>query len=474
MKRSLFFSHTFHKTAIWIPYTSVIVRTSRRSKEEIEMALSMIGIVIGIVFLIFFVMKGWPLMITGALAAMIVALFGGINVITGYLETYMGGVGGFLIGQIPIFLWGAIFGECYGITGGAKSLARFVARIFKGSNDRLSPLVTIVIVFIAGLLLSYGGVSAIVLMFVMAPLTLELCRESRIPQYMAPGMILGCIATAALSMPGSPQVQNVMSTSAVGVSSMAAAVPGFIAGIIILILNVVYLNYAAKKEIAKGNVYDLSAEAAFEESGNEGLPHPLVALIPMVIVFVLYNAVGMNVNFALMVGIIAAVILMWKGFQNLDTFLKCMGNACTNAAIVSCGAAAVAGFGSVVAVTPAFAGLTEILAGFKGNSLVVAMIAMMIMTLVGGSGPAGLGVGLPVFTPLAQSMGVSMNAFARVSAFCAITFDTLPTNAGFIAATEICKVQAKKSYKYVGICTVINTTIGTVILCLLCILMPNL
>ena len=127
-----------------------------------------------------------------------------------------------------------------------------------------------------------------------------------------------------------------------------------------------------------------------------------------------------------------------------------------------------------MAVTPAFAGLTEILAGFKGNPLVVAMIAMMIMTLVGGSGPAGLGVGLPVFTPLAQSMGVSMNAFARVSAFCAITFDTLPTNAGFIAATEICKVQAKKSYKYVGICTVINTTIGTVILCLLCILMPNL
>lgn len=437
------------------------------------MVVSMIGIIIGIVFLIYFVMKGWPLMIVGALAAMIVAVFGGINVVEGYLSTYMGGVGGFLIGQIPIFLWGAIFGECYGITGGAKSLARFIAKVFKGGSENLSPLITIIIVFLAGILLSYGGVSAIVLMFVMAPLTLELCRESRIPQYMAPGMILGCIATAALAMPGSPQVQNVMATSTVGVSSMAAAVPGFIAGIIILILNVIYLNFAAKKELKKGNFYDENAVTAFEESSEEQLPNPLIALIPMILVFVLYNAVGIDVNFALMAGIIIAVILMHKGFQDMNSFLKCMGNACTNAAIVSCGAAAVAGFGSVVAVTPAFAGLTEVLAGFQGNPLVVAMIAMMVMTLIGGSGPAGLGVGLPVFTPLAQSMGVNMNAFARVSAFCATTFDTLPTNAGFIAANEICKVQAKKSYKYVGICTVLNTTVGTIILCIICMLMKN-
>ena len=413
-------------------------------------------------------------MIVGALAAMIVAVFSGVNVISGYLETYMSGVSGFLLCQIPIFLWGAIFGECYGVTGGAKSLAQAIAKLFKGKSETLSPLITIIIVFLAGLLLSYGGVSAIVLMFVMAPLTLELCRESRIPQYMAPGMILGCIATSALAMPGSPQIQNVMATSAVGVSSMAAAAPGFIAGIIILILNVVFLNFAAKREMKKGNFYNPAAEVAFEEAPNDALPHPLIALIPMVVVFVLYNAVGLDVNFALMIGIVIALALMYKKFGSMKLFLKCMHNACLNAAVVSCGAAAVAGFGSIVAVTPAFNGLTDVLAGFNGNPLVVSMIAMMIMTLIGGSGPAGLGVGLPVFTPLAEAMGTNMNAFARISAFCATTFDTLPTNAGFIAANEICKTKANQSYKYVGICTVLNTTIGTIILCLICIAMPNI
>ena len=213
------------------------------------MVLSMIGIIVGLVFLIVMVMKGWPLLIIGACAAMLLSLFSGLDVKEAYLTTYMGGVGDFLIGQIPIFLWGAIFGECYGITGGAKSLARFISKVFRGKNETLSPLVAIIIVFLAGILLSYGGVSAIVLMFVMAPLCMELCRESGIPRYMVPGMILGCIATSALSMPGSPQIQNVMSTSTVGVSSMAAAIPGVIAGIIILVLNVLYLNFAAKKEI---------------------------------------------------------------------------------------------------------------------------------------------------------------------------------------------------------------------------------
>ena len=438
------------------------------------MALRMIGIIAGILFLIYFVMKGWPLMFIGALSAMIVAVFSGINIISAYLEAYMNGFGGFLIAQIPIFLWGAIFGECYGITGGAKSIARWISKIFKGSNDVLSPMVTIIIVFLAGLLLSYGGVSAIVLMFVMAPLTLELCRESRMPQYMAPGMILGCIATAALAMPGSPQVQNVMSTGNVGVSSMAAAIPGFIAGALIMVLNALYLNWAAKREMAKGNFYDENAEAAFEEAADEELPNPIVALIPMVIVFVMYNFVNLNVNFALMIGIIVAVILMRKGFRNVETFVKCIANACTNGAIVSCGAGAVAGFGSVVAITPAFAGLTGVLARFEGNPLVIAMFAMMLMTLIGGSGPAGLGVGLPVFTPIAQAMGANMNAFARISAFCATTFDTLPTNAGYIAANEICKTKANKSYKYVGVCTVVNTTIGTLVLCAICILFPGL
>ncbi|MCH3916839.1 MAG: hypothetical protein LKE40_05130 [Spirochaetia bacterium] len=426
-----------------------------------------------LVFLIYFVIKGWPLLIIGAVASMIVCIFNGISVTDGYLTTYMNGVGGFLIGQLPIFLWGAVFGEIYGTSGAASSIARGVSNIFRGKHDKLTPLATILIVFISGLLLSYGGVSAIVLMFVMTPLTLELCRESDIPRYMVPGMILGCIATSALAMPGSPQIQNVQAMWYLGTSSMAAALPGFIAGTLILFLNVMYLNTAAKKEIAGGHTFEttVGAEAA---STDKELPNPLIALIPMVVVFVLFNAFKINVNFALMVGSILAIAIFAKQLKGLKDILKALENACTNACVVSCQAGAVAGFGSVVAITNSFAIFSKKLTLINGPALLIAMFALMVMTLICGSGPAGLGAGLPMFTPTFQSLGVNMNAFHRIASFSATTFDTLPTNAGYIAANEIAKTNARQSYKYVGICTVLNTTIGTLVLTLLCIKFPGL
>lgn len=430
------------------------------------MVIGLIGIFAALIFLIIMVMKGWPLLIVGALSALIVCVFNGMDMVTGYLTTYMSGVGGFLTGQIPIFLWGAVFGELYGSSGAATSISRWISRILRGKKEHLSPLVTILIVFIAGLLLSYGGVSAIVLMFVMTPLTLELCREAGIPRYMVPGMILGCIATSALSMPGSPQVQNVVPISYLGTSSMAAAVPGFIAGILILVLNIIYLNYAAKKEMKAGNRF-MDVEGQELHTGDEKLPNPILSLIPMVLVFVLFNAVKLDVNFSLMIGIVAAFIIFGKYLGGFNGVMKSLGNAASNTCIVSCGAAAVAGFGTVVAATSAFGELSGKLAGLNGSPLLIGMLALMVMTLIGGSGPAGLASGLPMFQPVMAQMGVSMNAFHRIASFAATTFDTLPTNAGFIASTEIAKVEAGKSYKYVGVCTVLNTTIGTVVLTLI-------
>lgn len=438
------------------------------------MVFGLIGIFVALIFLIVMVMKGWPLLIVGAISALLVCIFNGMDMVSGYLTTYMSGVGGFLTGQIPIFLWGAVFGELYGASGAATSISRGISRLLRGKKEHLSPLITILIVFLAGILLSYGGVSAIVLMFVMTPLTLELCRESGIPRYMVPGMILGCIATSALSMPGSPQIQNVVPISYLGTTSMAAAVPGFIAGILILALNIIFLNYAAKKEMKAGHRFEDAQGSEAVPTADEKLPNAILSLIPMIIVFVLFNGVKLDVNFSLMVGIVAAFIIFAPYLGGFAGVIKSLGSAANNTCIVSCGAAAVAGFGSVVAATAAFGELSGKLAQLNGSPLLIGMMALMVMTLIGGSGPAGLASGLPMFQPVMAQMGVSMSAFHRISAFAATTFDTLPTNAGFIAATEIAKVEAGKSYKYVGVCTVLNTTVGTIVLTLILMAFPGL
>ena len=72
------------------------------------------------------------------------------------------------------------------------------------------------------------------------------------------------------------------------------------------------------------------------------------------------------------------------------------------------------------------------------------------------------------------TMGVSMSAVHQIAAFSATTLDTLPTNAGFIAAAGLARSEAKDSYKYVGMCTVVNTTIATAVVTLLLTLFPGL
>lgn len=46
--------------------------------------------------------------------------------------------------------------------------------------------------------------------------------------------------------------------------------------------------------------------------------------------------------------------------------------------------------------------------------------------------------------------------------------------AGFIAAAGLAKAEAKQSYKYVGVCTVLNTTIATIVVTLLLTIAPGL
>lgn len=149
--------------------------------------LGLIGIIVALILLIVLVYKGVHVVVAGAVAAIIVAVTNSLGATEGYSAIYLGGMGGFVTGNLPIYLWGGIFGEMFNSSGAARSIAKGISKLLKGNKERAGVLTSILIVFVAGLLMSYGGISGIVLMFVLMPLTLEILKESRIPRYMAPG-----------------------------------------------------------------------------------------------------------------------------------------------------------------------------------------------------------------------------------------------------------------------------------------------
>ncbi len=63
-------------------------------------------------------------------------------------------------------------------------------------------------------MLTYGGVSLFVVVFAVYPFAAELFRASDIPKRLIPGTIaLGAFTFTMDSLPGTPQIQNIIPTA---------------------------------------------------------------------------------------------------------------------------------------------------------------------------------------------------------------------------------------------------------------------
>jgi H+/gluconate symporter-like permease len=434
--------------------------------------IGLIGIILSIVVLVLLVYKGVNVIIVAPLASMLILVFNSVDLVVGYREYYLGGLGGFVTGQWPIYLWGSVFGIIYQLSGGATSIARFISKIFRGKKEKAGVFTSILIITVAGLLMSYGGISGIVLMFVLMPMTLEIMKENNIPRKMAPGILLGGLATAALCMPASPQQQNAIPMAYLNTPSTAGLIPGIVGGLVVVVLNLVYLTASAKKEVRLGHLD--TDEIKVQKQDYSNLPNPFLAFIPLIVTFILFNAFKLYIGYCLIIGICCAILVFSKQMATKQKIKELFDISVPQAAFLVFASASLSGFGAVVGKTEAFGQLSGALSSLGGPPLLLAMFAFMIVTGICGSGPAAMGAGLPIFSNTFAAMGVNLSALHRVVSFCGTTLDTLPTNAGFIAATGLAKRPANESYKYVGVCTVLDTTIATVVVTLLLIIFPNL
>ena len=104
-------------------------------------------------------------------------------------------------------------------------------------------------------------------------------------------------------MPGTTSDQNVIAVQMLGTSPMAAAVPGFIGGAVVLIMNIVMMNVISKKEIAKGHVYDAAPNAPKRPEGQK-TPHWVMSIIPIAVTLICFNGLGWNILVSMMLNII--------------------------------------------------------------------------------------------------------------------------------------------------------------------------
>jgi H+/gluconate symporter-like permease len=114
---------------------------------------------------------------------------------------------GFVKNYFPVFLLGAIFGKVIELSGFSKAIVSSVIKLVGAERAMLS------IVLVCALL-TYGGVSLFVVVFAVYPFAAEMFRQGGIPKRLIPGTIaLGAFSFTMDSLPGTPQIQNVIPTT---------------------------------------------------------------------------------------------------------------------------------------------------------------------------------------------------------------------------------------------------------------------
>lgn len=164
----------------------------------------MLSILTGLLLLMVLAYFGWSILWVAPLAAGVVALMSGLDVFDTYTGTYMEGLVGFVVKWFPIFLLGAVFGKLMETTGAAKAVALKVTQLIGKKRAILG-------VLIAAAVLTYGGVSLFVVVFAIYPIALELFREANVSRkLLVPTFALGAFTFTMTSMPGTPQIQNLI------------------------------------------------------------------------------------------------------------------------------------------------------------------------------------------------------------------------------------------------------------------------
>ncbi|ETA81799.1 GntP family permease [Youngiibacter fragilis] len=417
----------------------------------------MFGIFLGLALLMILAYRGMSIIWIAPICALVVGLTGGLDLLPMYTDTYMTGFVGFTKSWFPTFMLGAIFGKIMDESGGARSIASWIAKVLGAKRAMLA-------IVLGCAVLTYGGISLFVVVFAVYPLALALFREANITRKLIPGAIaLGAFGFTMTAVPGSPQIQNLIPMKYFGTTATAAPVLGIVATISMLVFGMLWLSYREKQYTAKGEGF-VEPDKKVDTTDHEHLMNPALAILPLIIVVVVLNVLKQNIVVALAAGIIAGIAV---GFSRLKNLQKTINDGAAGSVLAIINTSAAVGFGSVVRAVPGFKDLTNLLLGIQGNILISEAVAVNALAGATGSASGGMGIALEAlgakYMELATTTGVSPEALHRIASLSSGGLDTLPHNGAVLTLLAVTGLTHKDSYLDIMMTSLVNPVIATVI-----------
>ena len=447
--------------------------------------MTILVVLAALAFLMVVAYRGFSVILFAPVAAMLaVLLTDPAAVAPMFVGVFMEKMAAFLKLYFPLFLLGAIFGKVVELSGFARSIVSSLIRIAGPKRVMLS----IVLVSAA---LTYGGVSVFVVVFAVYPFAAEMFRQADIPKRLIPGAIaLGSFTFTMDALPGSPQIQNIIPTTFFKTDAWAAPWLGTVGAILILAAGLPYLEWRRRQAAAKAEGYGAGHLLEPEPAGGERLPHPAVALLPLVVVFAMnkvfalliarcYGAVhevrlagtpkplatqisSVAAIWAVEAALIAGILTVFAfAFRTLRSkFAEGSKAAVAGSLLASVNTASEYGFGAVIAALPGFLLIQHALQRIS-NPLLNEAVTVTTLAGVTGSASGGLSIALAAmseqFIGSAQAAQIPLEVLHRVASMASGGMDTLPHNGAVITLLAVTGLTHKTSYRDIFVLTCIKT-----------------
>lgn len=373
------------------------------------------------------------------------------GILDSLLGMFMPAAANYVSNYFLTFFVGALFGAVYQFTGAAEAIAKWIAGFCKGKY--VAP-----IIFIITCVLTYGGISGFVVFFVAYPIALNLFKEANLTRRLIPAAISAGTWTVSMTAPGSPSIQNVIAMRSLGTPSTAAFVPSLIVSVVEFILIFVWLEMRARKftkggyEFADSRLKFQLTEEEMRVEENKDLPNPYIALIPILLILVIFNGFKVPVETSVFSGVVLATILFFKRIPGgLGEWVKVFNKGAADSGVSILNTAIVVGFGGVVQNTQGFADLVAALQKLNMSPLLFVMLTVAVCAGACGSASGGMGVAFNALTDTYLKIGADLQHVHRIAAIAAGTLDTLPHQGAQITLLGICKLTHKEAYYDIAI-----------------------
>lgn len=432
--------------------------------------MSILALVLAFVVILVLILKfNWTIMTAAIPASMVLILFDGINLWTGLKDYFSAGVGSAVTSYFLLMVVSSIFGFMMNYSGCALKIATLLVHWIGKKRFAIT-------LHIIAALMVYGGINAMVVVFTVGPIGLAMAKEVNCSRKMCYAAIMGGAGSYAMAaLPGTPSMINLIPTTFLGTTATAAPILSVITCVLQFALSVLFLILYEKRLAKKGEGFETvegSVVRSVEDFGESGLPHGIIAFLPIIVligfVILLSDYVGGSLAAAIFGGAIGCVIIFVTNRSRFKSANITVGSTVVKGAsegvIVAVSVGAAVGFGEVVKHSSVFALITGVVSNMSSSGTFGTLAAVWFGVSLFVGSTAGAAGGLQTFW---QTMGdhfirtgVNVEQMHRISTIAASGFDSMPHNPSYPLFDRVLGTRYRDTYPLAAMTTLVIPTIG--------------